>query len=268
VTLPGLYDFCDTQFGCSAASNGCPAVNNSCWWHGHADFADCNAGQCTTENLKFGPGSEPAVVRTYPKNCEPFDPGNVANRDPSIAINMVYTLGDTGQYNLGCTIPSGTLGGKFLLRGGMPPGKPETAPFADIDLHQAGAGYMGHSWFTHGASGGTLPKHKIVGAWEPDMPLAPGKTKLYSIWAHEPSHGGTWANAVYTIQQAANNKILLSSAPIDQGPESSDQLGTDHWVEIGRYTLGRGALVLLSNNGAPATSDVAYDAMAFVPQLF
>ena len=266
VTIPGLYDFCDTQFGCSAATNGCPAVNSSCYWHGHVDFADCGAGRCSMENLKESPGasSEPAVVRTYPLPCTPFDPSTISGRDTSVAISMIYTLNDTSQYNLGCAIPSGTLGGKFLLREGAPAGQDGT-PYADIDLHQQGVGYLGHSWFTHGASGTALTKHRIVGAWEPDMPLSPGKSKSYSIWAHEPSHGGTWANAVYNIQLAANNKALVNSPVIDQGPEASGTFGTDHWVNLGKYTLGRGALVLLSNSGAPASADVGYDAMAFVP---
>ncbi|WP_432967800.1 hypothetical protein [Dactylosporangium sp. CA-233914] len=180
MTLPGLYDFCDTQFGCSQANNGCPAVNSSCWWHGHVDFADCNAGRCTTENLKDLPGtsSEPGVVRTYPTGCTPFDPSTVAGYDSSVSINMIYTLRDTSKYNLGCAIPTNTLGGKFLLRGGSPAGQ-DGAPYADIDLHQLGAGYLGHMWFTHGTSGTGLTKHKIVGAWEPDLPLSPGQHKNY-----------------------------------------------------------------------------------------
>jgi hypothetical protein len=266
VTIPGLYAFCDTQFGCSQATNGCPAVNSSCWWHGHVDFADCGAGRCSMENLKETPGasSEPAVVRTYPLPCTAFDPSTISGRDASVAVSMIYTLNDTSQYNLGCAIPSGTLAGKFLLREGSPAGQDGT-PYADIDVHQLGAGYLGHTWFTHGASGSALTKHKVVGAWEPYMPLNPGQSKPYTIWAHQPSHGGTWANAVYNIQLAANNKSLQSSPVINQGPEASGALGTDHWVNLGRYTLGRGALVLLSNSGAPDSADVAYDAMAFVP---
>ncbi|MEV6925091.1 hypothetical protein AB0M46_11395 [Dactylosporangium sp. NPDC051485] len=266
VTLPGLYDFCDTQFGCSQANNGCPAVNSSCWWHGHMDFADCTAGRCTTENLQYlpGSGSEPGVVRTYPTGCTPFDATAVTGRDPNVQINMVYRLRDTGQYNLGCAIPTNTLGGKFLLRGGSPAGQ-DGAPYADIDLHQLGAGYLGHMWFTHGASGSALAKHKVVGAWEPELPLLPGQSKTYTIWAHQPSHGGTWASAVYNIQKVANNKALYNSPVIDQGPEADGALGSDHWVNLGTYVLGRGARVLLSNDGAPAGADVAYDAMAFVP---
>jgi hypothetical protein len=265
VALPSLDAFCDAQFGCTSGV-GCPAVNSSCWWHGSVNFADCDSGRCTTENLAYDPGagSEPDVVRTYPQNCSAFDPSTVTGRDPNGQINMIYTLGDTSQYNLGCSIPSGTLGGKFLIRGGSPAGQ-DGAPFADIDLHQQGAGYMGHSWFTHGASGAGLAKHKMVGAWEPAMPLGLGQTKSYSIWAHEPSHGGTWAGAVYNIQVSASNKTLFSSPVIDQGPEASGTNGTDHWVKLGTWTLGRGAIVLLSNSGAPADADVAYDAMAFVP---
>lgn len=60
-------------------------------------------------------------------------------------------------------------GGKFTLRAGDPSGR-QFAPHAQIDLHQLGAGYLGHSWFTHvygdqvlGTGYNTRQFHKTVG---------------------------------------------------------------------------------------------------------
>jgi hypothetical protein len=55
---------------------------------------------------------------------------------------------------------------------------------------------------------------------------------------------------------------------IDQGAGSVVTNGSDKWVYIGNYTLARGARVQLSNIGdytANGTTDIAFDAMAFVP---
>jgi hypothetical protein len=265
LKIPGLWTFCSTDFGCSQASNGCPAVDSSCWWHGHADFADC-ATECAKgqPNALLASGGEPGVKRVYDRDCEPFDPGRIANQDGGKQINVVYTLNDTSRYNLGCSLPSGTLGGKFVIRGGRPAGW-DGAPYAWYDTHQVGAGYMGHMWFTHGASGAALDKHKVVGAWTPDLPLLPGLAQLYAILAHQPSHGGTWQNAPYLVQRGSRSDLsgyLTCTIPQDK---PGDDKGKDHWVHLGTYLLGRGAQVVLSNEGAPSADDVGYDAMAFVP---
>ncbi|GIF24401.1 hypothetical protein BJ973_007881 [Actinoplanes tereljensis] len=266
LTLPSQWTFCSADFGCSQAANGCPAVNSSCWWHGHADFANCDDQMCATENVKyFRDDPEPGVQRVYERDCETFDPSKVANRDSSKSINMVYTLNDTSLYNLGCSIPSGTLGGKFVLRGGRPAGQ-DGAPYAQYDLHQLGAGYNGHIWFTHGASGDALTKHKVVGAWTPELPLGAGQAQLYSVVAHQPSHGATAQHAAYLIQGGSRSDLtgyVTCSVPQDR---TGDDKGKDHWVNLGSYLMGRGAQVLLSNEGAGSSEDVGYDAMAFIPQ--
>jgi hypothetical protein len=266
LTLPGLNDFCDADFGCTPGV-GCPAVNSSCYWHGDVNFADCANAECATERLAYTPGAdaEPGVQRTYGRDCTAFDPSKLPDRDTSKSINMVYTLDDTNQYNLGCDIPGGTLGGKFALRGGSPSGQ-DGAAYANFDLRQLGAGYMGHIYFTHGAIGNTT-KHRVVGAWTPDLPLGPGAAQLYNIIVHIPSHGATWHSSSYLIERGARSDLrtFVTSCTIDDDTTNDTTLNTDQWINLGTYLMGRGAQVVLTNESAPTDADVGYDAMAFVP---
>jgi hypothetical protein len=267
LNLPSIWAFCSTAFGCSPSTAGCPADNNSCWWHGHATSADgdCTNSDCAKENAPHSGGSEPAVLRTYPTDCDPLNPDAIAGRDTSRNWNMVYTLNEHQQYNLGCTLPENMAGGKFEIRGGTPVGLPTTAPYAQIDLHQGGDGYMGHIWFTHGvADNGASPKHKIVGTWMPDLDVNAGQpAKWYHIIAHQPSHGGTTTEQ-YSIQDNVG-ALPSKSCAIDQDPTESGDFGHDHWVEIGTHQLQPGAQVTLTNDAAPSSADVGYDAMAFIP---
>jgi hypothetical protein len=58
---------------------------------------------------------------------------------------MVDDLDSPSNNALGCA--GGTSNGKFTIRGGSPSGGGGEYP--QIDLHQLGAGYQGHMWFTH-----------------------------------------------------------------------------------------------------------------------
>jgi hypothetical protein len=265
LNLPDVWAFCSSAFGCSQAAGGCPAVNNSCWWHGHgvSKFGDCQDSQCAKENAPHSGGSEPAVQRTYQPACDALNPDKISGRDTARNWNVVYTLNEHQQYNLGCTLPENVAGGKFEIQGGSPAGLPTTAPYAQVDLHQQGSGYMGHIWFTHGVNSSGAVKHGITGSWNPDLDLNPGQTEWYHIIAHQPSHGANWTSARYTVQPRPL-AALQPSCAIDQDPSTGD-FGSDRWVEIGTYQLGPGAQVSLSNLGAPTTADVGYDAMAFVP---
>jgi hypothetical protein len=275
LNLPTIWAFCDSAYGCSQSTGGCPAVDNSCWWHGHgvSEHGDCQDSQCAQENAPHDGGSEPGVQRTYERDCTPFDPSVITGRDTTRNWNMVYTLNEHEQYNLGCTPPEGMAGGKFLLRGGSPVGRTDTGPYAQVDLHQQGSGYFGHIWFTHGLGGSSTTgiKHRISGAWMPDLDLNPGQNSWYHIIAHLPSHGGNWSAAVYNVQRGNQAPIngqsvyaYVSSCAIDQDPSTGD-FGRDHFIDIGTYQLEPGAQVILSNDNAPTTADVGYDAMAFVP---
>ncbi|WP_343449752.1 hypothetical protein [Micromonospora oryzae] len=273
LSIPDRYEFCSAVNNCSESTNGCPADSELCWWHGVGHSGNCPGEECAREDLTYGSGAaEPGVKRIYARNCETFTGEKNGNRDPNKRVSVVYSLNDTGQYNLGCEI--GVSDGKFTMRWGLPAGG-DTAPYAEVDLHQIGAGYKGHIWYTYVDKGNS--KRRIVGSWTPNLDLAPGERARYDIVAHVPSHGADYDNAEYLITrgavlpQAACSINLANEAGWAIGgipnPNPLD-LGDDKWVYLGSYELGRGAQVQLNNAGSATTSGfdaVAFDSMAFVP---
>jgi hypothetical protein len=259
LTLPGLRTFCTLAVNdCDPSvdtGDPCQAADDYCWWHGtSASFADCASNHCATEFRSYvGDTTEPALQRIYPTDCETFTGSADPNRDPNQPATVVYDLNDTSQYALGCAVqPSG---GTFALGLGYPAGSDPAMYYAQIDLHQLGAGYNGHIWFTH-VYPPSSPKHQVVGEWTPSL----GAAGSYDIAVHLPSHGGGYDSARYDVLPGTG--VAAASCAISQDD------GTDEWVYLGNYSLAPGAQVQLSNIGpadADGTVDIAYDAMAFVP---
>jgi hypothetical protein len=250
----------------------CPAESDDCWWHGTVAFAGCGIGDCSTEKLSYALGSgEPAIQPIYPRSCDDIEIG----RDQYITSGVapvVYDLDDTGRYALGCAVhPSD---GKFTLRVGSAPNGPN-APYGQIDLHQVGAGYQGHMWFSHvyppsGVGLGVNYRHEVVGTWSPDLPPPQSENeppKRYDIVVHLPSHGGEYGSATYVI---AGDPLSDSrdDCTIDQSTSGPFGNSDDEWRYLGNYTLKQGAQVMLNNVGDATengSTDIAFDAMAFIP---
>jgi hypothetical protein len=265
------YIFCDSVNACSSQQplDPCPSVNSSCWWHGTAEFAACPA-RCATEKLAYSLGSsEPEVVSFWESACVSLSGGRDSYRDTSLPILTVYDLNDTGQYALGCDVS--VSNGKFTIRMGSPSGG-YGALYAPYDLHQLGAGYKGHMWFTHVYPDDWTfgdfedfyePRHQIIGTWTPDLAGQTAQTQRYDILVSLPSHGASYKSAEYVIWQNWLD-IASDSCVINQGSSA----GTDTWRYLGSYDLAPGARVQLSNIGASSedgTVDIAYDAVAFIP---
>lgn len=274
LTLPGLRTFCATGINsCDPTATGdpCPAESDACWWHGTVTFADCPGGECADGTLAYSLGaSEPGVQRIYDRDCENFTGGGDVYRDVTNPVRVVYDLNDVSRYALGCSIAQDT-GGKFTLRVGAPAGSAPEAYYAQIDLHQLGAGYNGHMWFTHVyppdyLEGETNANHQVVGAWAPETGLGDGQTRDYDIVVHLPSHGGAYHYAEYVILTSFDD--TNETCVIDQDTTDIFGDGQDEWVYLGKYTLSRGARVQLKNVGdayVDGTEDIAFDAMAFIP---
>jgi hypothetical protein len=98
--------------------------------------------------------------------------------------------------------------------------------------------------------------HEIVGTWSPELASA-GR---YEIWVHIPSHGAAFHQAEYVI--FGDSSDASSSCVVHQ-----DTAAMDSWVSMGSYALTRASRVELNNlaDGADGSTDIAYDAMAFVP---
>ncbi len=267
-----LGEFCDFTNGCTyPSSDPCPAYDSSCWWHnGNATWASC-ATECSTESLAFSLGSsEPGIQRTYNRDCSTFDGSADYYKDSGWPVIMVDDLDNPGNNAVGCS--GGTSNGKFTIRGGSPSGGADENP--QVDLHQLGAGYQGHMWFTHvyppddaaaDPSGGGNYKHEILGTWTPNLNDDGVHAGNYDILVHLPSHGAGFGSADYLIFNSYQSQSADHECQLDQ--DSDD--GYDSWVSLGHYALDPGARVVLKNIGAgdaDGTVDIAYDAMAFVPE--
>ncbi|GIG58596.1 hypothetical protein Lfu02_29680 [Longispora fulva] len=287
ITVPTRATFCDAGNHCnSTTADPCPSWNGACWWRGTATFANCSANQCATERLSYSAGAaEPGVKRVYDRDCSTFNPLKDPYHQPGGNTAVVYDLNDTSQYALGCpNVPASQ--GKFTLRTGYPGGA-NGAASALVDVHQAGAGYNGHMWFTHTYQPDDVlgpdrynATHEVVGTWTPYLGLGETQLQRYDIWVHIPSHGGDNTQSEYVVYaDAYDRQVGIGPDPkhpvacqINQHSSTPVTQGFDRWVSIGNYELGRGARVVLNNiehdyavpNG---TVDVAFDAMAFVPTV-
>jgi hypothetical protein len=158
---------------------------------------------------------------------------------------------------------------------------------AQIDLHQIGAGFLGHYYFTHTYDGtnvksqinGEVPQvgpvddewalvptqveHKVLGTWTPGIPYnaAPG---LYTIIAALPANGAAAPSVTYHIDHGQKNgePILASSTC------TASQAGTGiRWIYLGTWNLAPGADVWLDNMvpGTDGTQDIAFSSLVFEP---
>jgi hypothetical protein len=301
MNLPGSYVFCSpTVNDCSssAPSNPCPADSSACWWDSPVTWISPeNSATAATEKLSYSLGSsEPAMVAQYPADCP--DEGAFYAQFNSVPY-VVTDLNDPDQNTRGCAWSS-TSDGMFTIRLGdnisiddNQAGFMQANPLsAQIDLHQIGAGFLGHYYFTHTYDGTgvtsaateitagqpstdestTVPaqvQHKVVGTWTPNIPYGtPAQT--YEILAAIPDHGANAPSVTYHIDEGEVNGLPITNSQgaiptptcvISQASEGN------RWVYLGNYTLAPGADVWLDNMVANATgtNDVAFSTLVFVP---
>jgi hypothetical protein len=303
----GLFTFCGSQNSCTSAA-GCPDDSSACWWHGPVSWIPSeDASTATTESLAYSLGApEPAIDAANPADC----PNQTAFTEQfNAGTYIVNTLSDPAQNTRGCAWSGSD--GKFALRLGdnISLGDNRTGAMqsnvlsAQIDLHQIGAGFLGHYYFTHAYDGtevntasdgcvavmttntGVLCKQfdtptqvptrvedRIVGQWTPNIP-ATASGELYLILAALPANGGSGAasGVSYRIDvgmQANGNPYDSANCTIDQGVGAGT---SDRWVELGVYELypfadvRMGNMVVGASNSGEASNDVAYSSMIFEP---
>lgn len=269
----------------------CPDEDFHCWFKGSVSWMTDSDSTASPEVLAFALGSaEDPLVRQYPEPACADAPG-------TLSAIVVDDLPDSSDNVFGCEDnTSYTRHGKFTLRLGdnitvdrSDGSWRATEDIAPIDLHQLGAGYDGHMWFTHGYPGPKTPDtapnaglpgsetdfsdsnflwHQVTATWTPDpkeLPDADQPGADMDIFVHLPNHG---AQAIVPyIVNPGNNSLNAAShrCRINQGTRSG---GEDTWIELGSVTLWKGANVTANNTSESdydGTKDVAFDAVAFVP---
>ncbi|MFC9129091.1 hypothetical protein ACFT4A_19870 [Streptomyces sp. NPDC057099] len=250
------------------AADPCPSWDAKCYWDGSVNWMGSqSSSNSSTEKLNYSPGSgEPELKSKY-------------GHGPCIDHPSVYTnaiiVDDLGQHEdtYGCGDFEAADDGKFTLQAGdnittlRDDGTFRATPYlAPIDLHQLGAGYDHHVYFTH-SYGDTDYFHKVTGRWEVNqakLPSGDQPGQRYKVYVHLPSHG---AEAVvrYNFIPGDNTAGAKSDyCRVNQGTRSA---GKDTWFEMGTFSFWKGGRIEADNLHDAGTGDdnVVFDAIAFVP---
>ena len=230
----------------------CMLNDFECWWHQPVTWIPSCATTCATSGYAVGAGShEPANPSQNPPTCS-VDGSKVPGG--SIIVDDLPS-----PTNLqGCGGPNWSQGGTFSYSYGT---NSAGDPIGSIDTHQVGTGLGGRVLFTH-TENGSNPSLINTGTWTPNLP----SLQYYKIKLHIPGLGAEATNVVYTINPGGGVrpwKIRVNQA-----------WNSEQWVTIGTFAMENGANVVLTNNGSSqdhggfgySDFDVAYDAIAFVPQ--
>ncbi|WP_432855269.1 DUF6531 domain-containing protein [Amycolatopsis sp. CA-161197] len=251
---------------CSLTGNQCdPNATNSsnpgashcmlddfeCWWHNPVTWIPNCATTCATSPYAVSGGSEPANPTQNPPTC---------SQDTSkVPSGSIIVDDEPSRLNLqGCGAANWSSNGTFTYTYGT---NSAGDPIGAIDTHQLGTGLGGRVLFTH-TEDGSNPALINTGVWTPNLP----SLQYYKVKLHLPGLGAEATNVVYNINPGggvAPWKIRVNQA-----------WNSEQWVTIGTFAMQNGGNVTLNNNGSSIDNggfgnsdfDVAFDAVAFVPQ--
>jgi hypothetical protein len=254
INIPPFNSFCAAVNDCAGAglgtSGNCALADSECWWHESTNWVDCSTN-CATSSYSIGPGSsEPAGTDPHPPTCS-VDPSALptTSNGPPIIVDQE---GGPPVDLVGCGASNWSDAGSFTYTFGH---NAAGDPIGAADTHQLGVGFGGHILFTH-TEDGSNPALINTGTWTPDLP----KVQYYDIEVHLPPTGAQITDAVYTIN--SNGYGGPAAISLDQAQHAGN------WVDLGRFPLAPGGTVALTNKSSmtPDTYDVAFDAIAFLPQ--
>jgi hypothetical protein len=247
--LPASSAFCSLSVNdCdpSDTANGfCQRSDSECWWHASATWVSACASACTPPQSTVAPDAAepPPPANPHPSVCDTSGLPVGLGSPPLIVDDNV----DEANF-AGCVMPVANAAMSWT---------PETdlsgQPVGNIDLHQIGTGYGGRALFTHLEDPGT----SALGGTMTWTPTGLSTAYNYAIEVFVPSAGAA-GTLTYNVFSADH---VIASVPVNQGNYSNQ------WVDIGTYQLYPGASVAATNfaNGGDGVTDVAFDAIAFVP---
>ena len=253
---------------CNLAANNCdPTTTNQsnpgashcmyddyeCWWHQPATWISNVTTTGATSAYEVSGGSEPGNQSQNQAPTCSLDTTKV----PSNAV-IVDDQPSSPTNLMGCGASNWSSNGTFTYTPGT---NSNGDPIGNIDTHQLGSGFGGRILFTH-TEDGSNPDLINTGTWTPNLP----SLQYYKVKIHLPALGGTATDVVYTINPggaASPWKIRVNQA-----------WNSEQWVTIGTFAMQNGGNVVLSNqstdvdhgNSGYYNFDVAYDAVAFVPE--
>lgn len=235
------------------------SFNGHCWYHEPVTWKPDCQNTCGRGFQRF-PDDWP-----YEPDGNAYPPQCTRNGLPAGALVVDDVPEDTPIVREGCTLPSWQAG-TFELRfardahGGQP---------GRIDLHQLGAGYGGHFWFTHTRNrwlrDGTM---RITGTWTLGQELH----QWTRVLVHVPDHGAHTPQATYVVDRGWGQPVARTIL---------QRTMRNGWVSLGVFDVRGTPSVTLSSEtrggdgpagpggGDPVqplkNEDIAWDAVAFVP---
>ncbi|MFF9688566.1 hypothetical protein [Streptomyces sp. NPDC014623] len=270
VKAPPRDLFCEPSVNaCNEdAADPCPSWDEQCRWSGSVDWmGPQSTGNSSTEKLNYSLGSaEPELQSKY---------GHGPCIDhPSVYPNAII-VDDLGEHEdtYGCGDFEGGWDGKFTLQSGdnittlREDGSFRATPYiANIDLHQLGAGYDHHVYFTHSYEY-SENFHRVTGRWQVNqnnLPSGDQPGQRYKVYVHLPSHG---AEAVVRYDFIPGDNTAGAKPDycnVNQGTRSA---GKDTWFEMGTFSFWKGGRIEADNihKGGTGDDNVVFDAIAFVP---
>lgn len=242
----GENDSNDQGKGACELDDPSSSIRLYCWWNKDVKWKDCDDGaQCGNPVHRFDDTyPEQPDGNAYPPRCQAEIPSGTY-----IVDNLPDGTRPAGSDLRTCGNVSSA--GSFTFDFDTPSGK--------MDLHQIGAAYGNHFWFSHTrkASDSDGARLKTTGTWS----LGYEMTQWVRIMVHLPDHGAHTQQARYEID--TGNGTFSRNRTIGQ------KRGTNEWVSLGAYNVNGKPRVRLSNTTLDGTGseDIAWDAVAFQPLL-
>ncbi|WNI22736.1 GDSL-type esterase/lipase family protein [Streptomyces sp. ITFR-16] len=220
-----------------------------CWWHDSVKWKFCDAGQCGNPVHRFNSADypeQPNENSSYPPVCDAGLPSGTL-----VVDDVANGTAPAGQSGHKCDVSrsAGTFSFTFASHNATYPGK--------IDLHQLGAAYGDHFWFSHTRKASDTDGARLLttGTWS----LGSGLNDWVRILVHLPDHGAHTQQAMYEID--------TGSGTFTRTRYISQERKANEWVSLGSYKVSGKPRVRLANTTQDGTGDedVAWDAVAFQP---
>ncbi|WP_229924859.1 SGNH/GDSL hydrolase family protein [Streptomyces sulfonofaciens] len=260
---PPIGLFCDSSNDCDPSKISTDATNNTgggpcllpgdpdesnplylkCWFTKAATWKNCTSGaQCGNPIHRFDDTyPEQPDANSYPPRCSAGLPSGTKIVDD---ITSGVTPAGSASRSCGAISSSGTFGFDF------------GSASSRIDLHQIGAAYGNHFWFSHTNKSGSTDasRLKATGTWT----LGTSDRGWMRVWVHLPDHGAHTRQAMYTVGGTD------STSPQRAKPQ---RVMENKWVSLGAFDFTGTPTVALSNvtQDGKGTEDVAWDAVGFQP---
>ncbi|MFD8691829.1 SGNH/GDSL hydrolase family protein [Streptomyces sp. NPDC059651] len=261
---PPIALFCDSSNDCDASKIGTGASNNTgggpcllpgdpnesdplylkCWFTKAATWKDCtSAAQCGNPVHRFDDTyPEQPDANSYPPVCSAGLPSGTF-----IVDDLADGIIPAGSSTRSCGTVSSA--GSFTMDFGSASSR--------IDLHQIGAAYDNHFWFSHTNKSGTTDATRLrtTGTWTLNKP----DRGWMRVYVHLPDHGAHTRQAVY--------KVGGTDLPSPPSRALQQRVMKNQWVPLGVFNFTGAPSVALSNvtQDGQGTEDVAWDSVGFQP---